>query len=149
MLLDQESREEDIKPWNMDINSFCMLMHLSQFASSLFPLAGIIMPIVMWQQFKKDSSIIHENGKQIMNFMLTTFLVGIVFTLGIVAMVMTLFTNASTDQSQAAFSAMGIVTILIFVGGFSIAYVVFIILAAIKAYNGQVGKYPLTIRFIR
>ncbi len=148
MLLDQESKE-DIRPWNMDTNSFCMLMHLSQFASSVFPLAGIIMPIVMWQQFKKDSSIIHENGKQIMNFMLTTFLVGIVFTLGIVAVVMTLFTNASTDQSQAVFSSMGIVTILLFAAGFSIAYVVFIILAAIKAYNGQLGKYPLTIRFIR
>jgi hypothetical protein len=148
MLLDQESKE-DIRPWNMDTNSFCMLMHLSQFASSVFPLAGIIMPIVMWQQFKKDSSIIHENGKQIMNFMLTTFLVGIVFTLGIVAVVMTLFTNASTDQSQAVFSSMGIVTILLFAAGFGIAYVVFIILAAIKAYHGHVGKYPLTIRFIR
>ncbi|MEY4127102.1 MAG: hypothetical protein RL737_1291 [Bacteroidota bacterium] len=148
MLLDQESKE-DIRPWNMDTNSFCMLMHLSQFASSVFPLAGIIMPIVMWQQFKKDSSVIHENGKQIMNFMLTTFLVGIVFTLGIVAVVMTLYANASTDQREAAFSAMGIVTILLFAAGFSIAYVVFIILAAIKAYNGQVGKYPLTIRFIR
>lgn len=148
MLLDQESKE-DIRPWNMDTNSFCMLMHLSQFASSVFPLAGIIMPIVMWQQFKKDSSVIHENGKQIMNFMLTTFLVGIVFTLGIVAVVMTFYTNASTDQREAAFSAMGIVTILLFAAGFSIAYVVFIILAAIKAYNGQVGKYPLTIRFIR
>jgi uncharacterized Tic20 family protein len=148
MLLEQESKE-DIRPWNMDTNSFCMLMHLSQFASSVFPLAGIIMPIVMWQQFKKDSSVIHENGKQIMNFMLTTFLVGIVFTLGIVAVVMTLYTNASTNQREAAFSAMGIVTILLFAAGFSIAYVVFIILAAIKAYNGQVGKYPLTIRFIR
>jgi uncharacterized Tic20 family protein len=148
MLLDQESKE-DIRPWNMDTNSFCMLMHLSQFASSVFPLAGIIMPIVMWQQFKKDSSVIHENGKQIMNFMLTTFLVGIVFTLGIVAVVMTLFNNTSTDQREAAISAMGIVTILLFAAGFSIAYVVFIILAAIKAYNGQVGKYPLTIRFIR
>jgi uncharacterized Tic20 family protein len=149
MLLDQESREEDIKPWNMDLNSFCMLMHLSQFASSVFPLAGIIMPIVMWQQFKKDSSAIHENGKQIMNFMLTTFLVGIVFTLGIVAVVMTLFTNAASDQSPALFSAMGLITILIFAAGFGIAYVVFIILAAIKAYHGHVGKYPLTIRFIR
>jgi uncharacterized Tic20 family protein len=149
MLLDQESREEDIKPWNMDINSFCMLMHLSQFASSFFPLAGIIMPIIMWQQFKKDSSAIHENGKQIMNFMLTTFLVGIVFTLGIVAVVMTLFTNATSDQSPALFSAMGLITILIFAAGFGIAYVVFIILAAIKAYHGHVGKYPLTIRFIR
>jgi len=148
MLLDQESKE-DIRPWNMDTNSFCMLMHLSQFASSVFPLAGIIMPIVMWQQFKKDSSVIYENGKQIMNFMLTTFLVGIVFTLGIVAVVMTLFTNTSTDQREAAFSAMGIVTILLFAAGFSIAYVVFIILAAIKAYHGHVGKYPLTIRFIR
>jgi uncharacterized Tic20 family protein len=149
MLLDQESREEDIKPWNMDLNSFCMLMHLSQFASSVFPLAGIIMPIVMWQQFKKDSSAIHENGKQIMNFMLTTFLGGIVFTLGIVAVVMTLFTNAASDQSPALFSAMGLITILIFAAGFGIAYVVFIILAAIKAYHGHVGKYPLTIRFIR
>ena len=93
--------------------------------------------------------LLDENGKQIMNFMLTTFLVGIVYILGIVAVVMTLYTNASTDQGEATFSAMGIVTILLFAAGFSIAYVVFIILASIKAYNGQVGKYPLTIRFIR
>jgi uncharacterized Tic20 family protein len=149
MLLDQDSREEDIRPWNMDINSFCMLMHLSQFASSVFPLAGIIMPILMWQQFKKDSSVIHENGKQIMNFMLTTLLGGSVLAIVMVATVMTLFTNASSDQSQAIFSAMGLITILIFAAGFSIVYVVFIILAAIKAYNGKIGTYPLTIKFIR
>ena len=62
---------------------------------------------------------------------------------------MTLFANASSDQSQAIFSAMGLITILIFAAGFSIVYVVFIILAAIKAFNGKIGTYPLTIKFIR
>ena len=27
----------DFKPWGMNINQFCMLMHLSQFAGFIFP----------------------------------------------------------------------------------------------------------------
>ena len=147
MLLDQDSREEDIRPWNMDINSFCMLMHLSQFASSVFPLAGIIMPILMWQQFKKQSAIVDENGKQLVNFMLTTVITGIVGATIITVIALALFTNTRADQSR--FTLLWAIVILFLVVGLGIAYVIFIIRAAIQSYNGNIGTYPLTIKFIR
>ena len=147
MLLDQDSREEEIRPWNMDINSFCMLMHLSQFASSVFPLAGIIMPILMWQQFKKQSAIVDENGKQLVNFMLTSVITGIVGATIITVIALALFTNTRADQSE--FTLLWAIVILFLVVGLGIVYVVFIIRAAIQSFNGKLGNYPLTIKFIR
>lgn len=147
MLLDQDSREEDIRPWNMDINSFCMLMHLSQFASSVFPLDGIIMPILMWQQFKKQSTIVDENGKQLVNFMLTSVITGIVSAIVIAVIALGLFANTRAEQS--GFTLLWAIVILFLVIGLGIAYVIFIIRAAIQSYNGNIGTYPLTIKFIR
>lgn len=147
MLLDQDSRAEEIRPWNMDINSFCMLMHLSQFASSVFPLAGIIMPILMWQQFKKQSTIVDENGKQLVNFMLTSVITGIVSAIVIAVIALGLFTN--TRAEQPGFTLLWAIVILFLVIGLGIAYVIFIIRAAIQSYNGNIGTYPLTIKFIR
>jgi uncharacterized Tic20 family protein len=147
MLLDQDSREEDIRPWNMDLNSFCMLMHLSQFASSVFPLAGIIMPILMWQQFKKQSTIVDENGKQLVNFMLTSVITGIVSAIVIAVIALGLFANTRAEQS--GFTLLWAIVILFLVIGLGIAYVIFIIRAAIQSYNGNIGTYPLTIKFIR
>ena len=147
MLLDQDSRDDEIRPWNMDINSFCMLMHLSQFASSVFPLAGIIMPILMWQQFKKQSTIVDENGKQLVNFMLTSVITGIVGATIITVIALALFTNTRADQS--GFTLLWAIVILFLVVGLGIVYVVFIIRAAIQSYNGNIGTYPLTIKFIR
>lgn len=147
MLLDQDSREEEIRPWNMDINSFCMLMHLSQFASSVFPLAGIIMPILMWQQFKKQSTIVDENGKQLVNFMLTSVVTGIVSAIVIAVIALGLFANTRAEQS--GFTLLWAIVILFLVIGLGIAYVIFIIRAAIQSYNGYIGTYPLTIKFIR
>jgi uncharacterized protein len=147
MLLDQDSREEEIRPWNMDINSFCMLMHLSQFASSVFPLAGIIMPILMWQQFKKQSTIVDENGKQLVNFMLTSVITGIVSAIVIAVIALGLFANTRAEQS--GFTLLWAIVILFLVIGLGIAYVIFIIRAAIQSYNGNIGTYPLTIKFIR
>ena len=147
MLLDQDSRDDEIRPWNMDINSFCMLMHLSQFASSVFPLAGIIMPILMWQQFKKQSAIVDENGKQLVNFMLTSVITGIVSAIVIAVIALSLFANTRADQS--GFTLLLAIVILFLVIGLGIAYVIFIIRAAIQSYNGNIGTYPLTFKFIR
>jgi hypothetical protein len=142
MLLDQDSRDDEIRPWNMDINSFCMLMHLSQFASSVFPLAGIIMPILMWQQFKKQSAIVDENGKQLVNFMLTSVVLSIVSAAVVASMAIAFFANTE-------FTLMWGILLLLLIFGLGIVYVVFIIRAAIQSYNGNIGTYPLTIKFIR
>ena len=147
MLLDQNPVEEDLKPWNMDLNTYCMLMHLSLFASSIFPMAGIILPLIMWQQFKKQSNKIDQNGKNIMNFLLTTFVAGIViFFVFLVVFALILVPEPS---SKNLISASLLIVLFLFIIGFGIGYVVLVILAAIKSYNNEIGTYPLTFKFIK
>jgi uncharacterized Tic20 family protein len=101
----------------------------------------------MWQQFKKQSAIVDENGKQLVNFMLTSVITGIVGATIITVIALALFTNTRADQS--GFTLLWAIVILFLVVGLGITYVVFIIRAAIQSYNGKIGTYPLTIKFIR
>jgi hypothetical protein len=55
--------ESNLKPWGMELKTFCMLMHLSQLTNSVIPGLGIILPIVMWATNKESSSSIDEHGK--------------------------------------------------------------------------------------
>ena len=70
-IIDIDWEQQSFKPWGMELNTYCMFMHLSQLASSIIPMAGIILPIVMWQQFKHQNEQINQQGKNIMNFMLS------------------------------------------------------------------------------
>ena len=147
MLLDQNPVEEDLKPWNMDLNTYCMLMHLSLFASSIFPMAGIILPLIMWQQFKKQSNKIDQNGKNIMNFILTTIIAGVaIFVVLIVIFALILVPEPNGYDLISLFF---LVIFALLIIAFGIGYVVVVILAAIKSYNNEIGTYPLTIKFIK
>lgn len=145
-LIDNYDPKEDIKPWNMDINTFCMLMHLSQFASSVLPLAGLILPLVMWLQFRKENRKIDENGKEIMNFMLTMLIAGI----GFVFVFVLLFVGVLAGSSGNPFISIssGILFLLLAIG-LAIGYLVVIILAAVNANKGEIGRYPMTIKFFK
>ena len=57
----------EFKPWGMELNTFCMLMHLSQFF-------GIVLTIVMWMTNKDQSEVINQHGKIIMNAVLSYFI---------------------------------------------------------------------------
>jgi len=147
MLLDQNPVEEDLKPWNMDLNTYCMLMHLSLFASSIFPIAGIILPLIMWQQFKKQSNKIDQNGKNIMNFILTTIIAGVaIFVVLIVIFALILVPEPNGYDLISLFF---LVIFALLIIAFGIGYVVLVILAAIKSYNNEIGTYPLTFKFIK
>lgn len=147
MLLDQNPVEEDLKPWNMDLNTYCMLMHLSLFASSIFPMAGIILPLIMWQQFKKQSNKIDQNGKNIMNFILTTIIAGVaIFVVLIVIFALILVPEPNGYDLISLFF---LVIFALLIIAFGIGYVVLVILAAIKSYNNEIGTYPLTFKFIK
>ena len=40
-----EQPEDNSRPWNMELKTFCMLMHLSQFGSMLVPGAGLVLQL--------------------------------------------------------------------------------------------------------
>jgi len=58
----------------MEHKQFCTLLHLSQFAGMIVPMAGIVLPIVMWTSFKDESEAINQNGKNVLNWMINSII---------------------------------------------------------------------------
>ncbi len=118
--------DPDFRPWNMDLYSYCMLMHLSQFAGIIVPFGGIALPIIMWATNKDKSSIIDQHGKNILNWMISFYI----------------------------YISISAVLILLIVGIFAlitlgIIAVIFAIIGAIKAANKELYPYPLSIQFLK
>ena len=121
-----DNNNSDYKPWGMETNTFCMLMHLSQLTSFIIPLAGLILPIVMWATNKDQSPKVDIQGKNIVNWMITLTIASII----------------------------GVILTFIFIGIFvllavAIASVVFAILGAIKSNEGKLYHYPFSFQFIK
>ncbi|MEK9633167.1 MAG: DUF4870 domain-containing protein [Opitutae bacterium] len=64
--------------WGMNEKSFCMLLHLSQLAGMVLPGAGLVLPVVMWATEKDNSPLIDEQGKVVLNWMISSLLYGFV-----------------------------------------------------------------------
>ncbi|HRZ98933.1 MAG TPA: DUF4870 domain-containing protein [Paludibacter sp.] len=112
--------------FGLEENNYLMLMHLSQFAGWIVPFLGYAMPVIMWFLNKDTNANVDRHGKNIINFTIS-FLI---------------YFGISTIL---VFLLIGI-PILIALG---IMGMVFIIMATIKAANGEEWKYPLTIEFIK
>lgn len=107
-------------------NTYLMLMHLSQLAGYIVPLLGYIAPVIMWAVNKDKNESVDRHGKNILNFILSWIIyycvAGILFLLLI-----------------------GFPILLALI----ILQVIFIIIASIKANNGEYWKYPLSIPFFQ
>lgn len=108
----------------MEENSYLTLMHISQFAGFIVVGLGFIIPIVMWLINADKSEAVNRHGKNIANFMLS-MLIYIVISLILCLLLIGI----------PMLVALGIIEI------------VFIIIAAIKANNGEYWRYPLSIQF--
>lgn len=109
--------------WGMNLDSFLLLMHLSQFAGFIVPGLGFVLPIVMWQTNKEDSEV-DKHGKNIANFMLSMIIYFCIS--GILCLLL------------VGFVLLGVLAIL---------EIVFIIMAAVKASRREYWEYPLSIKF--
>lgn len=105
---------------------WAVILHLSQFAVYIVPLAGLLAPILIWQLKKDDVPGLDEHGKNIANWMLSAFIYGIVSGLLTIILI-------------------GIVGLI----AIAIMAVVFPIVGAIKANDGVAWKYPLSIAFFK
>lgn len=109
----------------MDEKTWSLILHLSQLCGFLIPLAGLVVPIVIWQVKKAESATIDRHGRIIANWMISAFIAGIVFFC-------------------LSFVLIGI-PLLIILG---VLCVVFPIIGGIKASNDEFWPYPLSYRFL-
>ncbi|MEK7449776.1 MAG: DUF4870 domain-containing protein [Planctomycetota bacterium] len=116
----EETLEKQTRQWTL-------FLHLSLLAGFVIPLAGLVAPIVIWQVKKKELPGINTHGKIVVNWIISSIIYAVVcvplafvFCIGIPLLI-----------------ALGVLGI------------VFPIIGGIKANNGQVWPYPLSIRFLK
>ncbi|GAB3690290.1 DUF4870 domain-containing protein [Spirosoma flavus] len=109
-----------------DERMWAMLAHLVALPGSFFLIGTVLGPLIIWQIYKDKSAYVDYHGKESVNFQITMAL-------------------AAAISILLMFVLIGFVLITI-VG---IVWVVFTVIAGIKANNGEYYRYPLTIRFIK
>lgn len=106
-------------------NIWATALHLSPLLGYLIPVAGLIVPVVLWQT-RKESPLIDRHGRAVMNWILSQLV-----WWGVSAL-LCLF--------LVGFPMLWIVGVLV---------VVFPIIGAVRAYEGRVWSYPWCFRFFK
>ena len=103
-----------------------MFLHLSQLINLIIPIGGIIAPIVLWQMKKDEMPALDAHGKMVTNWLISSVI-------------------------YLAVSAVLCIILIGFLGilAVSIMGIVFPIIGGIKANNGELWEYPLTIKFLK
>jgi hypothetical protein len=137
-------------------NNNSLIIHLSALSGIFIPFGNLILPIILWQSLKKDSTYVDHHGKEAVNFNLSFFLYFIVIIGFMIASILGVIFNAIEMNEMhedkilyLLFTTGGFLTSLFVLAFFGITKFVLIILAAIKAGQGELFRYPLTIRFIK
>ncbi|HSE13600.1 MAG TPA: DUF4870 domain-containing protein [Rudaea sp.] len=105
---------------------WALFAHLSALVGYIIPFGSIIGPLVIWQIKKNEMPFVDDQGKEALNFQITVAIIAIVC----------------------------LVLVLILIGilllwALAITNLVFIIIAALAANNGQAYRYPFAFRFIK
>ena len=115
------------KEVNKDARMWAMICHLAGLAGFIMPAVGnIVAPLVVWQIKKDDYPFVDEQGKEAVNFQIS---ISIYFLVSVLLCFVCI----------GAFLMVAVIII----------YLVFLLIAAVKANDGQHYRYPLTIRFIK
>jgi hypothetical protein len=103
-----------------------MFAHLSALIGFVIPFGNILGPLIIWQMKKNEMPFVDDQGKEALNFQITIF----------IAMVVCIVLT---------FVLIGLLLIPI-VG---LAWLIFSIIAGIKANEGVAYRYPMTLRLIK
>ncbi len=107
---------------NKRANQWAMFVHFSLFAGIFVPFAGLVLPIVLWQIKKNEYPFVDVHGKIVVNWLISLLI----------------------------YSVLSLLTVGIYgLGILGLLGCIFQIVAGIKANQGEVWEYPISIKFVR
>ena len=110
----------------LQTRQWARFLHFSLLVGFIVPILGLVAPIVIWQLKKTELPGLDVHGKIVMNWLISLILYGVISALLILVLV-----------GIPLLIALGILCIILpIIGG-------------IKANNGEVWNYPLSIRFLK
>ncbi|MDL2143536.1 DUF4870 domain-containing protein [Flavobacterium tructae] len=138
--------------------------HLSTLSQYIIPFGNYIFPILIWTSYKDKSEFVNHHGKQTLNFQLSLLLYTLVLALIAIPIFITVFLQnlpmeaVFNDEDfiirnfdfngNIALLSIGATAVLLF-GVLKFVEFFLVIYASIKASNGELYKYPITIPFIK
>ncbi|MCD2260933.1 DUF4870 domain-containing protein [Psychroserpens luteolus] len=136
-------------------------IHLSTFSRFIIPLGNYIGPIVLWMVNKDKSEFIDNHGKQAINFQISILLYTLILgTISIPFFIFKVFNgmdfvdfngfhdfHINIGQPSPLLYITGGLAFLAIIG--FILEMVFIVIASLKARDGELYHYPLTINFLK
>ncbi len=105
---------------------WAMFLHLSQLLGFLVPLGGLIAPILIWQIKKPELPGLDAHGKVVLNWVLSVLIYCLVAALLTVILI-------------------GVPLLIALL----VLAIVFPIIGGVKANDGELWRYPLSIPFLR
>lgn len=136
-------------------------IHLSTFSRFIIPLGNFIGPIILWVSNKEKSTFVDAHGKQAINFQISILLYAIIIgTISIPFFIFNIFNGINFidfNFFESFHINIGKPSPLLYIGGALgglavlgfILEIVFIIKASLKARDGELYEYPLTINFLK
>ncbi len=136
-------------------------IHLSTFSRFLIPFGNFIGPIILWIANKEKSEFVDTHGKQAINFQMSILLYALV--LGMISVPFFLFNVfdgfnfIDIDLFDGVHINVSEPSPLLYIGGGLgfiavlgfILELVCIVTASLKARDGEIYHYPLTINFLK
>src|SRR5438270_6702096 len=111
---------------SISVRTWCVLAHATALVGFLVPVAGhIVGPLIVWLAKRQDSAEIDAHGKESINFQISMLIWNIVA--GILVLVV-----------------IGIPILILL----HVLNIIFVIVASIRASEGKLYRYPLSIRLI-
>ena len=113
---------------NESDRSWCIGLHLSGLSGIVlgFALAHVVAPLVIWLLKRAESPLIDTTGKEVLNFQLS-------------------FTLYFAIAWALCWLLIGFLILPVLL----VIWIVCIILAAVRTSNGELYRYPMTIRFLK
>lgn len=126
-----------------DERSWAMLCHLSVMAAAIIPFGHIFGPLIVWLVKRDEYALVDDQGKESLNFQISLTIYTIILTVVIIVSALGLAAGDNESSVLLTLIAAGIGLLLIGLMG-----LIFMIIASVKAYQGERYRYPLSIRFI-
>ncbi len=114
-----DMEQQEERNWGM----FC---HLAALAGFIIPFGNVIGPLVLWLIKKDESQFVNDQGKESVNFQISFSIYAVIAAVLIIVVI-------------------GIVLLI----ALGVGMLILVIVAAIKASNGEHYRYPMSIRFIK
>lgn len=127
----------------VDEKTWALLAHLSGLSGFFTSGLGMVLgPLVVWLLGKDKHPFIDRHGKEALNFGITVILL----SLAIMLVAFFLF----LPMMMFAFAGMfGMFLMMPLILALLVFWVTFVIIAAVKASNGEEYRYPMSLRFVK